>query len=191
MERIDPVADVLDELVGNVLMHTAGAEIGRVHARAARPLIKHHQLFALFKAPEWRGERADIHRLRGDVEEVVQNAADLGEEHADKLAPDRNVNADQPFHGQRERVFLVHRRDIVEPVEIRHGLQIGLVLDQLFGAAMQQADVRIDPLDHLAIELQNEAQNAVSRRMLRAEVDVEVADGVFSHDAWPLRGQSE
>ena len=41
--------------------------------------------------------------------------------------------------------------------------------------------MRIDALDHLAVELQHEAQHAVRRRVLRAEVDREVADVVFCH----------
>ena len=72
-------------------------------------------------------------------------------------------------------MLLVDRRDIVEPVEIRDRLQIGLVLDQLFGAAMQKPDMRIDALDHLAVEFEHEAQHAVRRRMLRPEVDREIA----------------
>ena len=35
---------------------------------------------------------------------------------------------------------------------------------------MQQANMRISPLDHFAIKLQNQAQHAVGRRMLRTEV---------------------
>ena len=73
-------------------------------------------------------------------------------------------------------MLLVHRRDVVEPVEIRDRLQIGLVLDQLLGAAMQQPDMRIDALDDLAVELQHQPQHAVRRRMLRPEIDGEVAE---------------
>ena len=68
-------------------------------------------------------------------------------------------------------MLLVHRRDIVEPVEIGDGLQIGLVLDQLLGAAVQKADMRIDALDDLAVELEHEPKHAVRRRVLRPEVD--------------------
>ena len=78
------------------------------------------------------------------------------------------VDAEQPLDRQRVGVLLVHRRDVVEPVEIGHVLQIGARLHQLLGAAMQQADMRIDALDHLAVELQHQAQHAVRRRMLRA-----------------------
>src|SRR5262245_9873923 len=59
-------------------------------------------------------------------------------------------------------MLLVHRRDIVEAVEIRDRLQIGFVLDQLLGAAMKQADMRIDPLHHLAVEFKHKAQDAVA-----------------------------
>jgi hypothetical protein len=56
---------------------------------------------------------------------------------------------------------------------------------------MQQADMRIDALDDLAVELQHQAQHAVRRRMLRAEVDVEVADSAihrgFAVITWPSR----
>ncbi len=77
---------------------------------------------------------------------------------------------------EREGVLLAHRRDVVEPVEIGHRLEIGLVLDQLLGAAMQQADMRIGALDHLAVHLQHQAQHAMGRRMLRPEIHREALD---------------
>ena len=73
-------------LRGQILVHAARAEIGRVHARAARALVEHHQLLALLEAPERRRQRADVHRLRRDLEEMRQQAADLAIEHADELA---------------------------------------------------------------------------------------------------------
>ncbi len=42
---------------------------------------------------------------------------------------------------------------------------------------MQQADVRIDALDDLAVELEHQAQHAVGRGVLGPEVDVELAHG--------------
>ena len=112
-----------------------------------------------------------------DVQQMVQDAADFAIEHADDTARARGTSMPQQlFDGEREGVLLVHRRDVVEPVEIRQRLQIGLVLDQLLGAAVQQADMRIDALDDFAVELEHQAQHAVRRRMLRPEVDREVAD---------------
>jgi hypothetical protein len=156
-------------------MDAADTEIGRMHARAGGALVKYHQLFAFFKAPQRRGQRADVHRLRGDIEKMRQDAADLAIQHPDQLPAARHGYAEQLFRRQAERVFLVHRRDIVEPVEIRNRLQIGLVLDQLLGAAMKQADVRIDARNHFAVQFQNKAQHAVGSRMLWPEIDGEVA----------------
>ena len=39
----------------------------------------------------------------------------------------------------------------------------------------------IDPLDDLPVELEHKAQHPVRRRMLRSEIDGEVADGLFGH----------
>jgi hypothetical protein len=162
-------------------MDAARPHIGRMHARARSALVEHHQLLAFLEAPERRRQGADVHGLRRHVEEVRQDAADLGIEHADELPPHRNIDARKPLDGQREGMFLVHRRDIVEAVEIGNRLRICLLLDQLLGAAMQEPDMRVDTLDDLAVEFQHQTQNTVRRRVLRTEVDVEVADVVFGH----------
>ena len=91
------------------------------------------------------------------------------------MAAARNLDPKQPLDGEAEGVFLIHRRAIVEPVEIWHVLQIGARLHQLFRAAMEEADMGIDALDDFAVEFENKAQHAVRRRMLRTEVDGEIA----------------
>lgn len=53
-------------------------------------------------------------------------------------------------------------------------LQIGFILDELFGAAMKQADVRVALLHRLSAQLQHQAQHAVSGRVLGPEVDGQV-----------------
>ena len=62
-------------------------------------------------------------------------------------------------------MLLIHRRDVVEPVEVGERLQIGLVFDQLLGAAMQETNVGIDALDDLAVELEHKTQHAVGHRV--------------------------
>jgi hypothetical protein len=57
-----------------------------------------------------------------------------------------------------------HRRDVIEPIEVRQRLQVGFVFDQLLGAAVKKADVRIDALDHLTVEFQYQTQYAVRAR---------------------------
>jgi hypothetical protein len=113
-----------------------------------------------------------------------QEPPHLAEEHADQLAALGDCQPQKLFRRQAEGMLLVHGRDVVEPVEVAYRLQVGLVLDQLLGAAMQKADVGIDALHHLAVELQHETEHPVGRRMLGPEVDVELADVGFRHGEW-------
>ena len=80
-------------------------------------------------------------------------------------------------------VLLRHRRDVVEAIEVADALDVGPVLDQLLGAAMEQADVRVGALDDLAVELEHEAQHAVRRRVLRPEVHRVVLQRDVGHRA--------
>jgi hypothetical protein len=50
---------------------------------------------------------------------------------------------------------------------------------------VQQADMRIDSFDDLSVEFQHEAKNAMRGRVLRPEIDVEIADGRLSHGHCP------
>ena len=50
-------------------------------------------------------------------------------------------------------------------------------------------DMRIDPRNHFAVEFQHQTQHAVSRRMLRPEVDSEIAECSFGHDAASVGGR--
>ncbi len=86
-----------------------------------------------------------------------QQPPDLAIQNANELRALRELQAEQLFGRQAECMLLIHGRDVIEPVEIGERLQIGLVLDQLFGPAMQESDMRIDPLDNLAVELKNKA----------------------------------
>ena len=58
-------------------MHAARPEIIRVKPRPARALIEHHELLALLESPKRRRQRADIEREGRDVQNMIQNAADL------------------------------------------------------------------------------------------------------------------
>ena len=153
----------------------AGTEIVGVQTGARGALVEHHQLLAFLEAPQRRRQGADVHGLGRHVQQVREDAADLGIQHPDQLGPVRDVHAQQLLDRKAEGVLLVHRRDVIEPVQIRHVLKVGAGLHQLLGAAVQQADVRIDARDQLAVPLEHEAQNAVRGRVLRAEIDREFA----------------
>src|ERR1700722_6590829 len=187
-EGITEGLNVVDEFARQILVDAAGEEVARVHARPAGAFVEDHQPLALLESPENRRQRADVHRLGRDLQEMRKEAADLAIKDTDKLGPSRNRDAEQPLDRERICVLLIHRRDIVEPIEIGHVLQVGARLHELFSAAMQEADMRVDPLDHLAVELEHQAQHAMRSRMLRPEVDREVAEVLLVHDPDPAAG---
>ena len=167
---------VLRHRVRQVAVHAARAVVGRVHARARHRLVDVHQVLALAEAVEEDGHRADVEAVRAEPQQVVQDARDLVEHDADVLRAHRHLDAEQLLDRHHVGVLVAHHRHVVEPVHVRHRLDEGLVLGELLGGAVQQADVRVGALDHLAVELQHQAQHAVRRRMLRAEVQRVVAD---------------
>ena len=84
-ERIAEGLDIVDEFRWQILMYAARPEVGGMHAGSGGTLVEDHQLLALLKAPERRRQRTDIHGLGRDVEEMRQQTADLGIEHANEL----------------------------------------------------------------------------------------------------------
>jgi hypothetical protein len=102
---------------------------------------------------------------------VVQNSSDLAEQGSNPLGTVRHLNVEELLHGKSEALFVGHHRNVVETVEVREGLEIGLVLDQLLGSSVQKTDVGVGTDDFLAIELENQTQHTVGGGMLRTKVD--------------------
>ena len=157
-------------------MHAARAVIRGMHARARHRLVDVHQLFALLEAEQEHRHGADVEAVRAEPHEVIQDARDLIEHHADVLRTLGRHDAEQALDGEHVGVLVAHHRDVIEPVHVADGLVERLRLGELLGAAVQQPDVRVGLLDDFAIELEHQAQHAVRRRMLRAEVHRVVAD---------------
>ena len=88
----------------------------------------------------------------------------------------RHVDAGELLDRQAVRVLVAHHRHVVEPVHVRQRLDVRPRLGQLLGRAVQEPDVRVGALDHLAVELEHEPQHAVRRRVLRAKIHRVIAD---------------
>ena len=117
--------------------------------------------------------------VRAEPHQVVQDARDLIEHHADVLRAQRRLDAQQLFDRHDVRVLVAHHRHVIQPVHVADRLIERLALGQLLGRAVQQPDVRIGLLNDFAVHLEHQAQHAVRSRMLRAEVHGVVAN--FSH----------
>ena len=173
---VEPVGNVRQQLEWHILMHAAGPEIGRMHARARCAFEEVEAILANFEQPQVGRHRAHVHHMAAKVQHVIADAREFREEDAQILRAQRHFQVQQLFDRQDIAMLHAERRAIVEPVEIGQRLQIGLVLDQLFGAAVQQADMRVATLDDFAVQLHDEAQNAVRRGVLRTEVDRVILD---------------
>ena len=86
------------------------------------------------------------------------------------------------FNCQRPGVFLIHWRDIIQPIKIGQRLKIGFIFYQFFCTAMQQPDMRVCPLYNLAIHFQNKAQHAMCGRMLGAKIQGQRTYLHFTHN---------
>src|SRR5262249_55564502 len=101
--------------------------------------------------------------------------------HTNQLSAAGQFDVQKFLPPQHKGMLLVHRRDVIKPIEIADRLQKGFFLDQLFIAAMEQAHVRIDTVHDLAVEVQYEAQCPMVRWVLRSKIDRECPACSFGH----------
>ena len=175
--RVSPATDgVLRHAVRQVAVQAAGTIVGGVHARARDRLVHVEHVLALAEGVQEYRHGADVERVRAQPHQVVQDARDLVEHRADVLGADGWLDAEQLLDRHHVGVLVAHHRHVIEPVHVTDRLVVWFGLGQLFGGAVQQADVRIGAFDHLAVHLQHQAQHAVRRRVLRAEVHGVISD---------------
>lgn len=136
----------------------------------------YHKLLSLLETPQEGRQGANIHGVREDGHKVVQDSGDLAKQGADELGSLGDLDVEQLLDSQREALFVGHHGDVVEAVEVGQGLQVGLVLDQLLGAAVKQSDVGVGSDNLLSTQFENESQDTVGGGMLGTEVDRVVAD---------------
>lgn len=107
---------------------------------------------------------------------MVQDTCDLTEQRPDVLGALRDLDVQQLLDGQGKALLVRHHGNVIQSVEVRQGLHVGLIFDQLLGTTMKQTDVGVRADNLLAIELQNQPKHTVSSRMLGSEVDRVVTD---------------
>jgi hypothetical protein len=131
----------------------------------------HHELLTLLETPQERSQRTNIHGVREHGHEVVQDTGHLAKQCPDPLGTIGELNVKQLLDGQSKALLVGHHGNVIQSIEVRQGLHIGLVLNQFLGTTVKQTDVRIGANDLLAIEFQNQSQHTVGSRMLRTKVD--------------------
>ena len=85
----------------------------------------------------------------------------------------RHLDAEELLDREDVEELVRVERDVVDARRVRHRLPPRLVLHVLLEAGVEVADDRADARDRLAVEVDDEAEHAVRRGMVRPEVDAE------------------
>ena len=80
-------------------------------------------------------------------------------------------SAEQLLDREHEDELVVLERDVVDPLRVRDRLPPRLLLHVLLEAGVEVADHGLEPDDVLAVQVDDQAQHAVRRRVVRPEVD--------------------
>jgi hypothetical protein len=102
---------------------------------------------------------------------MVGDAIELAQDYADVLSSLRNFDFHELLDGHTKREFTVEVGYVVQSVEQGDDLAVLLVFEELLGAAMEVAYVRLGANDAFAVDPDNQAKHPVSRRVLGAHVD--------------------
>merc|ERR1712179_250220 len=96
-----------------------------------------------------------IKDVSSNPHDVVEDPGELPEEHPDVLGPDGHIDVEQLLHGERVGLLVAHHGDVVQPIKVRESLQVGLVLDKLLSASVQQTNVGVSPRHCFSVQLEH------------------------------------
>lgn len=114
-------------------------------------------LLALLERVEEGRERAYIDGRGSEPEEMAEDPVHLHDDHADHLAPLRDVDAHELLDGHHVGAVVDERRQVIHAVRQRHDLVPRPVLAQLLEGRVQIADVRNHAGHRLAVQLTQQA----------------------------------
>ena len=164
---------VLFEAGVSLILAAADAEGMRGEARAAVLFENLQNLFPVAEGVEQRRHGSDIERVRAQPKLVAGNAIQFGQDHANVLRARRRLHVHQLLDRFAVAQPIRHGGAIVHPVDVGIEHRVGAVLGDFFHAAVQVSDDALGAENFFAVELQDDAQHAVRRRMLRSHVDDE------------------
>ncbi len=98
--------------------------------------------------------------------------------HPDRLR--RHLDPEKLLDRQHEGELVRLERDVVHARRVRDRLPPRLLLHRLLEARVEVADHGLEADDRLAVQLDDEPENAVHRRVVGAEVDLEDVRGLAS-----------
>jgi len=147
-----------------------------------------HERLPLAQGIEQRRHGPEVVGVGAEPEQVARDPLQLGQGDADVAGPPGDLDVHELFHRQDIGQVVAQGRQVVEAVGEHDDLVVRAVLGELLDAPVQKADVGAGVDDGLAVELENDAQDPVGARVLRAQVQ---AQGLGAHVlSIPSRGKS-
>src|SRR5262249_30597445 len=104
---------------------------------------------------------------------------ELRAQYSNPVRPRRNLEPEQLLDRQHEDELVVLVGEVVNPRRVRDRLPPRLLLHVLLEARVDVADLGVDTDDDLAVEVDDQPQDAVRRGVIRAEVDGQDVVGVL------------
>ena len=149
---------------------SADAGVRGGEAGAGELLAKIINLLPLGEGVEENRHRTDVHGADADAEHVGGYSRKLAAKYAQGLAARRQRPAHQFFDGAGVGDIIRQRGEIIQTVRVGHELVVVHVFRDLLVAAVEETDVGIGGVNDFAVQFEDEAQHAVSRRVGRAHV---------------------
>jgi hypothetical protein len=121
------------------------------------------------------GHRAEFHQRGRHAGQVVGQARILGHQRADIAAARRDLDSHQGLDGLAVGEVVDQRGAVIEPVDVGNQVMPGVRFALLLESPVKVAAMHVGAHDPLAVELGDDLDRAVRRRMRRADVDDHVA----------------
>ena len=160
-------------VLGQVGGQSTGPDVGVVHPKSGDRLEDAQDQVAFPETEEHHRHGAQFHTAGGQRDQVRGDAVEFHHHHPDYRGALRNVLGDVQQSLDPEAVggLVEKRRQIIHPGHEGHALSPGAVLEVLLDAGVQVADTAAGFDNRLALDLQDQAQHAVRRRVLGTHVD--------------------
>ncbi len=184
-EAVEEVLHAIEEAQRRLQRQPANAEVRGHHALSGNRLEQPQHVFALAEAVQEHRHGADVQGVRAQPHQVRVDARQLVQHDANPLRARRNLQPQQLLHRQAVGQVVGHGAEIVDAVGHGHDLLVELGLAGLLDAGVQIPDVGHDAHDGFAVDLQQQAQHAMGRGMLRTHVqDHRLVFRRIQHRGW-------
>ncbi len=147
---------------------------GRVQTETGDGFDHRVRLLAVGEGEEHRGHGADVLDVSTQEQQVAGDPEELGHHDADDVDLLGHLDAGQFLDREHVRQVVHHAAEVVDTVGVRNEAVPGLTLGHLLGTTVVVTDVRYAVDDLFTVQLQDDAERTVRRRVVRAEVEEHV-----------------